>query len=87
MLRLSLVEYRPRYAAILDRLDPREQWELLHAKAGGAEPVLLCWERPPLDDRNFCHRRLVAAWFEQHLGVEVPELYETGDIFAEGVAP
>jgi hypothetical protein len=30
---------------------------------------LLCWEAPG----KFCHRRLVAAWLEDALGIDVPE--------------
>lgn len=59
---------------VLSRLDPQETWDELHALAGGHEPVLLCYERPPFSDENFCHRRLVAEWFEKALGVQVPEL-------------
>ena len=33
---------------------------------------MLCWEPPG----KFCHRRLVAKWLEEHLGVDVPELRE-----------
>lgn len=33
--------------------------------------TLLCYEKPG----DFCHRRLVAAWFSEHLGVAVPELH------------
>ena len=62
-------EYRLRYAAQLARLDPQATWAALNALAGGAEPVLLCWERPG----QFCHRRLVAGWFEDALGATVPE--------------
>jgi hypothetical protein len=32
-----------------------------------------CWERPPFTEKNWCHRRLVAGWFETELGVAVPE--------------
>jgi hypothetical protein len=35
----------------------------------GSDAVLLCWEAPG----KFCHRRLVAAWLEDALGIEVPE--------------
>jgi hypothetical protein len=61
-------------AEILGRLDPRETCERLHDLAGDAEPVLLCWEKPPFTADNWCHRRMVAAWFEQQLGEEVDEL-------------
>lgn len=32
--------------------------------------VLLCYEKPPA----FCHRHLVADWFNNELGIEVKEL-------------
>ncbi len=73
-------DYRLRYAAQLARLDPQETWAALHALAGGAEPLPLCWERPG----QFCHRRLVARWFEESLGAAVPEhrrLEGQGDLF------
>ena len=66
--------YEALYAEeILAPLDPRATYEALCALADGAEPVLLCWERPPLTDANWCHRRLVAAWFKETLGLHVPE--------------
>jgi hypothetical protein len=65
MLHLEEEEYRREYQAILDGLDPRQVYEDL-----GPDAVLLCWEPPGA----FCHRRLVAVWLEQHLGVGVPEL-------------
>lgn len=36
----------------------------------GEDAILLCWEKP----EDFCHRRLVAEWLEEKLGIEVPEL-------------
>lgn len=32
--------------------------------------VLLCYERP----EDFCHRHIVAWWFEERCAIEVPEL-------------
>jgi hypothetical protein len=55
------VEYR---RDVLDKLDPARVFEEL-----GSDAVLLCWEAP----EKFCHRRLVAAWLEYELGIEVPE--------------
>ncbi|EGJ5261572.1 hypothetical protein IM977_004545 [Salmonella enterica subsp. enterica serovar Typhimurium] len=57
------------YSEILAPLDPQQTWNELHAMTGGYEPVLLCWEKPG----EFCHRHLVAAWFERELGVTVSE--------------
>lgn len=69
--------YRARYfAEILGALDPAETWDALHALAGGAEPVLLCWEDLAKPDA-WCHRRMIAEWFKDRLGHDVPEL-ETG---------
>lgn len=71
---VSRVEYIRRYNDILATLDPQKVWDELHVLAGGAEPVLLCFERPPFTEKNFCHRRMVAEWLRQELGMEVPEL-------------
>lgn len=59
-------EYTRRYKIeVLARLDPRKVADDL-----GADAVLLCWERPG----EFCHRRLVAAWLKETLGMDVLEL-------------
>lgn len=73
MLKMAREVYEPLYQDILAALDPQEQWDILHEKAGGAEPILLCWERPPFTATNWCHRRMAADWFERELGVTVEE--------------
>ena len=81
--RVDIDEYRARYfREILDQLDPKLMYERLGKLAGGAEPVLLCWEKPPFTRENFCHRRLVADWFERALGIEVPERESQLGLFA-----
>jgi hypothetical protein len=55
------IEYR---RVVLDKLDPVKVVEELCSDA-----VLLCWEAPG----KLWHRRLVAAWLEEALGIEVPE--------------
>ena len=65
MLKMGEEEYRRKYQGILDRLDPGQVYEDL-----GVDAILLCWEPPGAS----CHRRLVAGWLEEHLGVQVPEL-------------
>lgn len=61
-------EYTRRYREeVLSKLDPARVYVDL-----GEAAVLLCWERPGA----FCHRRLVAEWFEEMLGVSVPEAGE-----------
>jgi len=37
------------------------------------EPILLCYESAKTLDTQPCHRRLVAEWFEQELGIDMPE--------------
>lgn len=66
--------YEELFAAQLAALDAREVFATLEALGGGHEPVLLCWERPPFTATNWCHRRLVAAWFESELQVKVEEI-------------
>jgi hypothetical protein len=66
-------EYERLYAEQLSKLDPAQTKADLEKLAGGAEPVLLCYEKPPFTDTNWCHRRLAAEWFERELGIQVPE--------------
>jgi hypothetical protein len=68
-------EYYRRYRKQLDKLDPERVLEELKALAAPHEPVLLCWEKPPLHRDNWCHRSIVARWFWETLGLEVKERY------------
>lgn len=61
---ISIAEYTDRYVEQLSHLDARRVFDLL-----GEDAILLCWEGAS----RFCHRRLVAEWFERELGVSVPE--------------
>lgn len=75
MLKLPYDDYRERYfGQILAPLDPAETVAELERLAAGAEPVLLCYERPPFVGDNWCHRRMVADWLHDTLGLDVPEL-------------
>ena len=66
--------YRDRYfREVLGPLDAQHVWDELHRLAGDAEPVLLCHEHL-LKPGGWCHRRLVAEWFGDRLGIDVPEL-------------
>jgi len=53
----------------------RKQLEALDAKQVavdlGPDAILLCWESFNVR----CHRRLVAEWLEEKLGITVPELH------------
>lgn len=53
------------YLEVLSKLDPQEVYDEL-----GEDAVLLCWEQTG----HFCHRHLVAQWFEEELGVDIEEL-------------
>jgi hypothetical protein len=60
-IRLFTIEYNEK----LDKLDVAE----IVAEVG-QNAILLCHEKPP----KFCHRHLVAKWFEDARGIEVSEL-------------
>ncbi len=69
MMRMPEAQYREIYFRdIVGHLDAQVVWDDLNALAGGAEPVLLCWEKPPFSAANWCHRRIVAEWFADQLG-------------------
>jgi hypothetical protein len=65
MLKMTSTEYDKLFAKILDKVDPKQIADEL-----GDNAVLLCWEKPG----ERCHRRWVAEFLEEALGVEVPEL-------------
>ena len=70
---VNAAEYLVQYREILEKLDARAVHDELCAF--GNTVALLCWEKP-LDchtGRTWCHRHIVAQWFEDTLGIEVPE--------------
>lgn len=67
-------EYRKLYFAQLALLDPLAVVKDLEKLAAGAEPVLLCYERPPFNSTNWCHRTMVAEWLKKESGIEVLEI-------------
>lgn len=72
-LGLPYDEYRPLFVERLQALNAQQVWDDLHALVPGHEPVLLCFEKPPLSADNWCHRQMVAEWFLEELGQEVAE--------------
>jgi hypothetical protein len=84
---VGIEEYCHLYGEILKKLDPKRVYSELVALVAPEEPVLLCWEVPPftapqpipqaaltvIGPAKWCHRRLVAVWFKQTLGTDVPE--------------
>ena len=63
----SIRFYTERFNDQLRRLNPDRV-----LKDVGRTAILLCYEN--VHKGEFCHRRLVAAWLEQRLGIQVPEL-------------
>lgn len=57
------------HSLVLKTLSPQDVYQML-VKEYGEDVTLLCYEKPG----DFCHRRIVATWFEESLGVDVPEL-------------
>lgn len=51
---------------VLSRLNPRKVIDII-----GEDAVLCCWETP----EKFCHRHIVAKWFEQ-AGYKVEEILQ-----------
>jgi hypothetical protein len=74
---LRWAEYKNIYQKQLDCLDAEKVYEWILSETfiidAPCEPILLCYESSKTLDAKPCHRRLVAAWFEQELGIDVPE--------------
>ncbi len=61
------------YEKVLNKLNPKQVYEEL-----GDNAVLLCYESwdSIKSGKSFCHRRIVAKWLEEKLGINVEELGE-----------
>jgi uncharacterized protein (DUF488 family) len=71
MLKLEGEAYIRSYNRLLSGLDPRQTVEDLRSLTGNAaHAALLCYEKPG----TLCHRRLVAEWLKNSLGMEVEEI-------------
>ena len=74
IIKLEGEEYKKQYyEKVLCRLDPKQVYEEL-----GENAVLLCYEswESIKNGRATCHRRVVAKWLEDNLGIKVYELGE-----------
>jgi hypothetical protein len=68
--RITEQEYTEYYLEkILDPLNPIAVYDQI-ISTFGENPTLLCYEK----SGDFCHRRIVAVWFELTIGITVPEL-------------
>ena len=47
--------------------------------SGGKDVALCCYEKPS----DFCHRHIVAKWFEEQTGIEVKEFEKTEEMKME----
>jgi len=56
------------YEKVLSNLDVREI--LYDLQRFGNSVILLCFE----NEKEFCHRHLVATWLEEKLQIEIPEV-------------
>ncbi len=65
------------YETVLSKLDPEETYKKLD------NAILLCYE----DSNEFCHRHIVAAWFELHLDVKVPDIIVSDEKIEEQEIP
>ena len=70
IIRMEEHFYRPIYEGILNGLDPFKTYKELEQVSDGKNIVLLCYER----EGEFCHRQIVAEWFNRTLKIEVKEL-------------
>jgi hypothetical protein len=70
---VTAAEFRTRYLAQLSELDPKQVLADLKRLAADKIPALLCFEKPPPDDK-WCHRALVSAWLHDTLRIEVVEV-------------
>lgn len=62
--------YIRRYKEQLARLNPQTIYNNMLEKTRGKEPIILCYCRPT----DFCHRHILAEWFENSLGLKVREI-------------
>jgi hypothetical protein len=54
----------------LSKLDPNAVYEELQSLVPqGEEAIIMCFEKPS----DFCHRHIVAKWFENNLGIKIKE--------------
>lgn len=75
MIHLPEETYTPKFKReVIGKLDPKAIWNKIHSVSYGQDVILLCYEKAG----DFCHRRLVADWLEERLGIKVEE-YPTGN--------
>jgi len=67
-------DYRRRFfAEVLEPLDPQKVLKDLEDRSADGRAVLMCFEKAPLHDENWCHRTMVAEWIIDKTGIPVEE--------------
>lgn len=57
------------HTEVLSKFDPMDVYNDIISRFG-SDATLICYEKAG----DFCHRRIVAEWFEDTLNISVPEL-------------
>lgn len=70
---LSDSEFEKEYLEHLNNLDAKTIFEQINFLTGNSEPILMTHG----NKSSFCHRHIVAQWFEENLEVEIEE-FKTG---------
>ncbi len=70
MLNMNEKQYVKEYDKILSKLNPMTVAKKIEKLSNGSDAILLCHEKAG----DFCHRRLVAEWFEKKFNTTVKEL-------------
>lgn len=80
---VSPQEYITKFSEQLKLLDPQLVVAQIEQICDGRTPVLCCYESAPKIHigEQWCHRHLVAAFLEKHLGILVPEIDFEGTDF------
>ena len=65
------------YDTVLSKLDPKDTYQKLD------DSILLCYE----ESYEFCHRHIVAAWFELYLDVTIPDVKVNAETIEEQPKP
>lgn len=71
--KITEAQYIHGFSQLLNVLDPQDTYDQLLRLH--PNPILCCH----CQHKHFCHRHLVAEWFNIHLGVRIPE-YGFGDV-------
>ena len=64
---------------VLGILDANQVVNDLRRLAGDHPPVLLCFEKLPFTETNWCHRTMVAKWITHETGIVVDEMGDRHD--------